>query len=117
MALTIAIITILFAACAVYAYKAKSDFPTFTDEQLLSQHRRFLNELESSRKYIGATYFHSVEKGSPAQAELMLRGYDVDQLLRERVTAEREDRPMNWNACRTSSAAHPSSAAAGKNLL
>lgn len=100
MALTIAIITILFLVFAVYAYRAKPDFPTFTDEQLLNQHRRFLKELESSRRYIGATYFHSVEKGSPAQAELVLRGYDVDMLLRERVMAERESREINWGACK-----------------
>ncbi|NKB55303.1 MAG: hypothetical protein GKS00_03110 [Alphaproteobacteria bacterium] len=107
MVITIAIITILFAACAVYAYKAKADFPTFTDEQLLNQHRRFLSELESSRSYIGATYFHAVEKGSPAQAELMLRGYDIDKLLRERVSAEQEDRPLNWNACRLGTSLQP----------
>ena len=100
MALTIAIITILFVVFAVYAYKAKSDFPTFTDEQLLNQHRRFLKELEMSRRYIGATYFHSVEKGSAAQAELVLRGYDINLLLRERVMAEREGRDINWGACK-----------------
>ncbi len=74
MALTIALITIVVAACAVYAYKAKAQFPTFTDEQLLNQHCRFLDELELSRKYIGATYFHAAEKGSPAEAELRQRG-------------------------------------------
>lgn len=100
MALTIAIITILFIIFAVYAYRAKSDFPAFTDEQLLNQHRRFLQELDSSKRYIGATYFHSVEKGSAAQAELVLRGYDVDMLLRERVMAEREGREINWGACK-----------------
>jgi hypothetical protein len=100
MALTIAIITILFVVFAVYAYRAKSNFPAFTDVQLLNQHRRFLKELESSRRYIGATYFHSVEKGSAAQAELVLRGYDVDILLRERVMAEREGRDINWDACK-----------------
>lgn len=103
MALTIAIVTILFITFAVYAYRAKADFPTFTDEQLLNQHRRFLEDLESSRKYIGATYLHSVEKGSAAQTELVLRGYDVDMLLRERVMAEREGRAINWSACRSSS--------------
>ncbi len=105
MALTIAIIALIFGACAVYAYKAKVNFPSFTDEQLLIQHRRFLSELESSRKYIGATYFHAVEKGSPAQAELLLRGYDVAKLLQERVVAERENRPINWNHCRITSKA------------
>ena len=69
--------------------------------ELLDQHRRFLSELESSRRYIGATYFNSVEKGSPAQAELTLRGYDVEKLLRERSFAEKEDRPMNWDICKT----------------
>lgn len=103
MALTIAIITILFIVFAVYAYRAKADFPTFTDEQLLNQHRRFLEELESSRRYIGATYFHNVEKGSAAQAELVLRGYDIDMLLRERVIAEREGRDINWGACKIKS--------------
>ncbi len=103
MALTIAIITLIFIACTVYAYKARGDFPSFTDEQLLKQHQRFLEELESSRKYIGATYFHAVEKGSQAQAELALRGYDVAKLLQESVTAAREERPMNWNSCRTGS--------------
>jgi len=103
MALTIAIITILFIIFAVYAYRAKSDFPTFTDQQLLNQHRRFLQELESSRRYIGATYFYNVEKGSAAQAELVLREYDVDMLLRERVMAEREGRDINWGACKLKS--------------
>ena len=103
MALTIVVITLIFIACVVYAYRAKSKFPTFTDEQLLNQHVRFLHELDSSRKYIGATYFHSKEKGSPAQAELGRRGYDVDKLLLERVAAEREGRDMNWAACKTQS--------------
>jgi hypothetical protein len=107
MALTIAIIVVLFVACAIYAYKAKGNIPNFTDEQLLNQHRRFLAELESSRSYIGATYFHSVEKGSPAQAELTLRGYDVTKLLQERASAEREDRPMDWDSCRAQPIARP----------
>ena len=90
----------MFVACAIYAYKLKGKLPNFTDEQLLSQHRRFLAELDSSRKYIGATFFHSMEKGSAPQAELMLRGYDVDKLLRERAVAEEEGRPMDWEACK-----------------
>lgn len=110
MVLTILVITSIFVACAVYAYKAKGAFPTFTDEQLLVQHLRFLAELDSSRRYIGATYFYAVEKGSPAQAELVQRGYDIDKLLRERAAAEREGRPMNWPACR---AANPPPPAGG----
>ena len=100
MSLTIAVITIFFIGCGYYAYKMKRNYPTFTEEQLLDQHRRFLSELESSRRYIGATYFNSVEKGSTAQAELTLRGYDVEKLLRERAFAEKEGRKMNWNACK-----------------
>jgi hypothetical protein len=111
MALTIVIITVIFAACVVYAFKAKANFPSFTDEQLLTQHRRFLGEMESSRKYIGATYFHAVEKGSPAQAELVLRGYHVAKLLQERITAEREDRPINWASCRAIPGEKPRKAA------
>jgi len=102
MSLTIAVITIFFIGCGYYAYKMKRNYPTFTKEQLLDQHRRFLSELESSRRYIGATYFNSVEKGSVAQAELTLRGYDVEKLLRERAFAEEEGREMNWNACKVS---------------
>lgn len=101
MSLTIAIISIIFVGCVYYAYKMKGNYPTFTDEQLLDQHRRFLSELESSRRYIGATYFNSVEKGSAAQAELTLRGYDVEKLLRERSFADKEGREMNWDACKT----------------
>jgi hypothetical protein len=61
-----------------------------------------LAELESSRRYIGATYFNSIEKGSPAQSELVLRGYDIEKLLRERAFAEQEGRDMNWNTCKAS---------------
>lgn len=100
MGLTIAIIALFFVACAIYAYKVRGKLPTFTDEQLLSQHRRFLSELESSRKYIGATYFHSVEKGSAAERELRQRGYDINKLLRERERAETEGRPMDWASCK-----------------
>ena len=116
MGLTIAIIAALFVACAIYAYKVKGQLPSFTDEQLLAQHRRFLAELESSRKYIGATYFHSVEKGSSAQAELTLRGYDVDRLLRERAVAEQDGRPMNWKSCRTGPGASAAKNGAGGHL-
>lgn len=100
MAITILAIAIFFIACAIYAYRAKAGYPRFTDAQLLDQHRRFLDEVESSRKYIGATYFHTVEKGSPAQAALTLRGFDVKKLLREHAAARRENREMDWNACR-----------------
>lgn len=100
MSLTIAVISLIFVACVIFAYKMKANYPTFTDEQLLDQHRRFLDELETSRRYIGATYFNAVEKGSPAQAELVLRGYDVEKLLRERTMAEREEREMDWSACK-----------------
>ena len=100
MALTIALISIVLIACAVYAYKAKAHYPEFTDTQLLNQHCRFLDELDSSRKYIGATYFHAVEKGSPAEFELTARGYDVKKLLQERMAAGREDREIHWRACR-----------------
>ena len=62
MSLTIAVISLIFVGCVYYAYKMKANYPTFNDEQLLDQHRRFLSELESSRRYIGATYFNSVEK-------------------------------------------------------
>ena len=62
MSLTIAIISLIFIACVFYAYKIKGNLPSFTDDQLLVQHQRFLAELESSRKYIGATYFNSIEK-------------------------------------------------------
>ena len=104
MSLTIAIISIFFIGCVYYAYKMKGNYPTFTDEQLLDQHRRFLSELESSRRYIGATYFNSVEKGSAAQAELIFRGYDVEKLLRERSFSEKEGREMNWKACKVTPA-------------
>jgi hypothetical protein len=107
MVLTIVIITLIFIAGAIYAYRAKESFPTFTDEQLLSQHVRFLSELESSRRYIGATYFNAVEKGSPAQAELMRRGYDIDKLLQERIVAEREGRPIDWDACKAATPPPP----------
>lgn len=100
MALTIIAIILIFIVCAVYAYRAKTKFPTFTDEQLLNQHLRFLDELESSRKYIGATYFHTIEKGSQGQAELRLRGYDVNKLLQEHAAAERDCRDMNWETCK-----------------
>ena len=103
MSLTIAVISLIFVGCVYYAYKMKANYPTFNDEQLLDQHRRFLSELESSRRYIGATYFNSVEKGSAAQTELMLRGYDVEKLLRERSFAEKEGRQMNWELCKTTS--------------
>lgn len=102
MSLTIAVISLIFLGCVYYAYKIKGDLPTFTDAQLLDQHRRFLSELESSRRYIGATYFNSVEKGSAAQTELVLRGYDVEKLLRERAFAEQEGRKMDWSACKAS---------------
>jgi hypothetical protein len=102
MSLTIAVISLIFIACVIVAYKMKGNLPAFTDEQLLVQHRRFLAELESSKKYIGATYFNSVEKGSPAQAELKMRGYDIEKLLRECNFAEQEDRPMKWEACKAS---------------
>lgn len=102
MSLTIAIIALFFIGGVYYAYKMKGNYPTFSDEQLLDQHRRFLSELESSRRYIGATYFNSVEKGSAAQAELMMRGYDIEKLLRERAFAEKDGREMNWNACKVS---------------
>ena len=111
MALTIAVITVFFIACLIFAFRAKADYPTFTDEQLLNQHRRFLGELETSRKYIGATYFHAVDKGSAAEQELVKRGYDVQALLRERVEAEREERELNWAACRGSKPARRSAGA------
>jgi hypothetical protein len=100
MVLTIVAIVVMFVVCAVVAYKAKASYPTFTDEQLLNQHLRFLDELESSRKYIGATFFYEVEKGSPAQHELTLRGYDIKALLVERAIANRQTRDINWNACK-----------------
>ncbi len=100
MALTIVAITIVFIVCAIIAYKAKANYPTFTDEQLLNQHIRFLDELDSARKYIGATYFHEVEKGSPAEHELTQRGYDVAVLLPERAAANRESRAINWDSCK-----------------
>ena len=99
MALTIVAITIVFIVCAIIAYKAKATYPTFTDEQLLNQHLRFLDDLDSSRSYIGATYFHEIEKGSPAERELALRGYDVAALLSERAAAKRENRAIDWKAC------------------
>lgn len=108
MSLTIAIISLIFVGCVYYAYKMKGNLPTFTDAQLLDQHRRFLSELESSRRYIGATYFNSVEKGSAAQTELVLRGYDVEKLLRERAFAEQEGREMNWDACKAAPKGPPS---------
>ncbi len=114
MSLTIAVISLIFITCAVFAYKMRGNLPSFTDEQLLVQHRRFLAELESSRKYIGATYFNSIEKGSAAQAELTLRGYDVEKLLRECIFAEKEDRPMNWQACKAAS--KPSRAADTRSM-
>jgi hypothetical protein len=100
MVLTIVAIVVVFIVCAVIAYKAKASYPTFTDEQLLNQHLRFLDELESARKYIGATFFYEVEKGSPAQHELAMRGYDIKVLLVERAIANRETREINWNACK-----------------
>ncbi len=100
MALTITAITIVFIICAIIAYKAKATYPTFTDENLLEQHLRFLDELDSARKYIGATYFHEVEKGSPAEHELTQRGYDVAALLIERAIANRESRAIHWSACK-----------------
>lgn len=106
MSLTIAVISLIFLAIVIFAYKMKGSLPAFTDEQLLVQHRRFLAELESSKQYIGATYFNSVEKGSPAQAELRMRGYDVEKMLRERNFAEQEERPMNWEACKASTKPH-----------
>jgi hypothetical protein len=113
MVLTIVAITIVFIVCAVIAYKAKSTYPTFTNEQLLNQHLRFLDELVSARKYIGATYFHEVEKGSQAEHELILRGYDVAALLPERAAADRENRAINWNACRITVPARAAKPGAG----
>ncbi|MEX2618540.1 MAG: hypothetical protein WD767_20845 [Alphaproteobacteria bacterium] len=101
MALTIAAITIIFILCLLVAVKAAKNPPVFTDEQLLNQHRRFLGDLEASRKYIGAGYLNAREKGSAAERELVLRGYDVGRLLAERFAAERDGRPMDWQACRT----------------
>ncbi len=100
MALIIAAISILFIFCLVIAVKAKKNRPVFNDEQLLNQHRRFLEDLEASRKYIGASYLNASEKGSAAERELTRRGYDVHQLLAERFAAERDGRPMDWHACR-----------------
>ena len=100
MVLTIVAIVIVFVVCSIIAYKAKATYPTFTDEQLLNQHIRFLEDLESARKYIGATYFYEVEKGSPAERELTLRGYDVQALLAERAIASRQTRAINWIACK-----------------
>lgn len=100
MALTIVGICIFFIVCTVIAVKAKDRYPKFTNEQLLNQHVRFLEDLESSRKYIGATYLLQKEKGSDAAAELELRGFDVACLMRERALSERANRKMNWNTCR-----------------
>lgn len=100
MALTIVIIIILFILCFVVALKAKTNYPVFTNNQLLSQHRRFLNDLYRSRKYVGAAYFLQKEKGSEAEAELILRGFDVDKVLKEHRAATLADRDMDWNACR-----------------
>ena len=100
MALTIVIITILFIFCLVIAVKAKADYPIFTNDQLLSQHRRFLADLDRNRKYAGATYFIQKDKGSDAQAELILRGFDVDRMLKEHRAATLAKREMDWDACR-----------------
>jgi hypothetical protein len=101
MALTIVIILIFFIACVIFAVKAKAHYPDFTDDQLLSQHRRFLDELDQSRKYVGAAYFVQKEKGSTAQAELTLRGFDVDLALREHRAASLAGRAMDWSVCRS----------------
>ena len=111
MVLTIVAIVIVFVVCSIIAYNAKASYPTFTDEQLLNQHLRFLEELNSARKYIGATYFHESEKGSSAEHELTLRGYDVKALLAERAIANRQTRALDWNACR--SIAPPAKSGAG----
>jgi hypothetical protein len=100
MVLTIIVITVIFIGCLVVALKARDSYPAFSDEQLLNQHMRFLDELDRSRKYVGATYFHQKEKGSPAQRELTLRGIDVELAIRERHFSKRQNRPMDWDACR-----------------
>lgn len=100
MALTIVIITILFSLCVVVAVKAKAHYPTFTDDQLLNQHRRFLDDLDRTRKYVGAAYFVQKEKGSDAQAELTLRGFDVALALKEHRAASLAGRAMDWSLCR-----------------
>jgi hypothetical protein len=100
MSLTIVIILALFIFFLTVALKARDSYPTFSDEQLLNQHRRFIDELDRSRKYVGATYFLQKEQGSPAQRELTLRGFDVELAIRERHVAERQNRPMDWSVCR-----------------
>ncbi len=113
MVLTIIAVTAVFIVCSIFAYKAKVNYPVFTDEQLLSQHLRFLDELVSARKYVGATYFYEIEKGSQAEHELTRRGFDVAALLSERADAERENRDINWTACRDH--APPRRAIPGRN--
>jgi hypothetical protein len=100
MALTIVIIIAIFVCCLYVAVKARDSYPAFSDEQLLNQHRRFVDELDRSRKYVGATYFLQKEKGSPAQHELALRGFDAELAIRERHIAQRQNRPMDWSVCR-----------------
>ncbi|MDA0662238.1 MAG: hypothetical protein O3B08_05320 [Proteobacteria bacterium] len=107
MALTIAAITIIFILCLLVAIRVAKNRPVFTDEQLLNQHRRFLEDLESSRKYIGASYLNAREAGSAAERELTGLGYDVARLLAERFAAERDERPMDWQACRRPGGARP----------
>jgi hypothetical protein len=100
MAYIVAALTALFIALLVYTLRAQRRYPTFTDEQLLNQHCRFLEELEASSRYMGGNYVLEKERGSPAEHELAARGYDVRALLAERIAAENEGREMNWNACR-----------------
>lgn len=107
MVLTIVIIIVIFIGCVVVALKARDNSPIFTDEQLLNQHVRFLDELVRSRKYVGAASFLQKEKGSAAQAELVLRGIDVEMAIRERYIANRQEREMDWSVCQLSGTPMP----------
>ena len=100
MTYIIAALATLFVVLLVYVLRAQKDDLVFTDEQLLNQHCRFLEELESARRYLSGNYFHQKERGSPAEHELTRRGYDVRKLVAERIAAEQEGRAMNWGACR-----------------
>ena len=100
MAYIVAALTALFIGLLVFTLRAQKRYPTFTDEQLLNQHCRFLEELEASSRYLGGKYVLEKEKGSSAEHELARRGYDVRALLAERIAAEHAGREMRWNACR-----------------
>ena len=100
MAYIVAALAALFVILLIVALRAQKNPPVYTDEQLLNQHCRFLEELETSRHHISVNYQSLKERGSPAEHELARRGYDVRALVTERIAAEREGRPMRWNACR-----------------